>query len=60
MEKLLTEKEVSELLNISLPTLRSHRGLNTGIPYIKFDKAVRYRESDIKKYIEEHRVETSN
>jgi predicted DNA-binding transcriptional regulator AlpA len=55
--KYLTEKEVADITSLSLSTLRNHRFLCKGLPYIKFGKAVRYSLSDIIQYMEAHRVE---
>lgn len=57
-EKYLNEVEVSKMLGISLSTLRSNRSKKKGLPFIKIGRSVRYRLSDIQKYMEEHKVKT--
>ena len=52
LEKLFTEKQVSEYLQIPPSTLRKHRCWKQGIPYLKIEGAVRYRFSDIQEYLE--------
>ncbi|MGN6670654.1 MAG: helix-turn-helix transcriptional regulator [Candidatus Nucleicultricaceae bacterium] len=44
----LTEKQVSELLQISLSTLRKWRVLGKGPKYIKIGRLVRYPEKQFK------------
>ncbi len=53
---LLTEVEVSKLTKLSLSTLRSHRQKGMGLPYVKIEKSVRYRKSDVLEYIDKHTV----
>ena len=54
--RLLTEKEVAEITSISQATLRSHRFYRKGIPFIKIEGSVRYRESDVNDYLKENTV----
>ena len=58
-ERLLTEKEVSKLLNISVDTLRAWRrrkNKEKTVPYIKVGtKLVRYRPSDIDEFLNKNR-----
>ena len=58
-ERLLTEKEVSKLINISVDTLRAWRRRNNKegtIPFIKVGtKLVRYRPSDIEEFLNKNR-----
>jgi predicted DNA-binding transcriptional regulator AlpA len=56
MKPLLTEKAVSELTGLKLPTLRNHRHLCKGIPYIKVERTVRYDLADIEQYLRSHRI----
>ena len=50
---MLTVKEVVELLKIGRTTL--YRYMENGkIKYYKFGKSVRFKKSDIEKFIEEH------
>ena len=51
-EDILTEIQVAEYLQLSLPTLRSWRAKKQHIPYISIsDKAVRYKFEDVLKYV---------
>jgi predicted DNA-binding transcriptional regulator AlpA len=56
----LTEKEVSELTGLALSTLRNHRFLCKGLPYIKIGKSIRYSLQDVIQYMESHRIEPLN
>ena len=49
---LLTEKEVSQILRLSLPTLRRLRGLKRKPTFLKIGSAIRYRESDIEAFVD--------
>ena len=55
----LTEREVSELTKIAIPTLRNDRSQGRGIPYIKIRKSVRYNKQEVLDYMEAHRQTTS-
>jgi excisionase family DNA binding protein len=51
MEKLLTEKELQEKLNVSRQTLVRLR--KQGLPYKKVGlRSIRYDEAEVKKWIE--------
>jgi len=56
--KYLTEKQVSEITNRALSTLRNDRFMNRGIPYIKAGKSVRYNIEDVLNYMESRKVNT--
>jgi len=56
--KYLTEKQVSEITNRALSTLRNDRFLSRGIPYIKAGKSVRYNLEDVVNYMESRKVTT--
>ena len=56
--QLVTEKEVSDLLMVPLQTLRNHRSRGCGLPYIKFDRSVRYSLADVEEYISERKIST--
>lgn len=58
--KYLTEKQVSEMTGLALPTLRNDRFLGRRLPYIKIGKAVRYNEADVIAFMEAHKIRTSN
>ena len=55
MEKLLTIKQLSELLQVSPKTIYqwTHIGF---IPHYKLPKGVRFNESDINKWIQHKRI----
>lgn len=56
-ERLLTEDEVAEWLGISPLTLRKWRCLRTHeLPFVKIGKTIRYRESDVLRFLESHMV----
>jgi predicted DNA-binding transcriptional regulator AlpA len=52
MTNLLTEKEVSELLSISLATLRRRRTEGRPPRFVKIGASVRYRTEDIDAFIQ--------
>jgi excisionase family DNA binding protein len=51
----MTKSEVMEYLRISKPTLQRLMR-KTAFPFIKLDKAVLFRKSDIDAYLEAHMV----
>ena len=54
--ELLSEKEVENNYKINARTLQRERSLGTGMPYVKLGKRVRYKRSDVEKYIDQHTV----
>lgn len=56
IDKLLTTKQVSELLQVALCTvyLWTHTEF---IPHFKLGKAVRFREKDVLDWLEKRRIE---
>lgn len=56
LEVHLTEADLARQLQISEQGLRNNRHLGKGIPYIKLGRAVRYRLSDVERYLAENRV----
>ncbi len=56
IERLLNTKEVSEILGVTVKSLANSRytGIGIQVPYKKFGRLVRYKESDLKKYIEDN------
>jgi hypothetical protein len=56
----LNEKQVAEITNRALSTLRNDRFLNRGIPYIKAGKSVRYDLNDVTNYMESRKIVTQN
>ena len=55
-KKLLTETEVEKLYGINKRTLQRERSFNTGIPYVKLGKRVRYQLSTIDQYIKDNTI----
>ena len=53
---LLTEKEVEEFYGINKRTLQRERVYQTGIPYVKIGKRVRYQRSTVDQYIKDNTV----
>ena len=56
--KYLTEKQVAEITQIALSTLRNDRFLGQGIPFIKIGRSVRYSLTDVVNFMESYRVKT--
>jgi len=54
--ELLSEKEVAKIYKINVRTLQRERSMGIGMPYVKLVKRVRYKRSDIEKYIKRHTV----
>ena len=51
LEQLYNEKETAKLLSLSVKTLQRYRYTGGGPIYVKLGKSVRYKESDIAKYV---------
>jgi predicted DNA-binding transcriptional regulator AlpA len=51
-EQLLTEKDAAPIVGMSVAWLQRKRWEGGGPPYVKYDRAVRYRESDLLTWIE--------
>ena len=53
MGKLLTPKQTGEYLNLSEKTLANARwsGIGIKLPFLKLGHSVRYKQSDLDKYI---------
>ena len=58
-EAFLDDKGASELLGISIDTLRSLRFTNRGPCFHKIGRSVRYAVSDLQKFLGESRHQTS-
>jgi excisionase family DNA binding protein len=54
MEQLLTEKQTAQLLCISLATIRRWRKSGKAPSHFLFGSVLRYRLSDVEKFISEH------
>jgi predicted DNA-binding transcriptional regulator AlpA len=52
MEELLDQKSAAQLLKLSVRTLERHRVMGTGPAFCRLGRAIRYRESDIRAWIE--------
>ena len=55
-QTLLTTEETAKLLNVKMSWLRSAI-FRRAIPYIKVGQLVRFRERDLKAWLEKHTVE---
>lgn len=56
MDELLKEEDVAKITKMGLSTLRNMRHNQTGLPYVKFGRSVRYKRSDIEQYINDHTI----
>ncbi len=56
VKRYLPEKSVSEMTGIAIPTLRNHRHLRKGIPYIKVGRKVLYDVLDVDNHMENHKI----
>lgn len=54
LEKLITEKEAARITGLSIAWFQRKRWEGGGPPYVKFDHAVRYKESDLETWINAH------
>ncbi len=54
----VSEKEVSQITGLALPTLRNWRFKRTGMPYSKVGRSVRYAMEDVLHYMESRKVRT--
>ena len=52
----LSERQVSEMLNVKTATLQNWRWKGVGLPYSRFMRSVRYKESDVIAYMDSHAV----
>lgn len=59
VSKLLTTKDLAELLGAEVSTLNCNRSKGVGIPFIKVGRLVRYRMADVDTYLDSHRVEVT-
>jgi hypothetical protein len=56
--QLVDEKETARIMKRGVQTLRNDRALRRGLPFVKVGRSVRYDLEDIRKYIEQNRVNT--
>ena len=54
----VSEKEVSKITGLALPTLRNWRFKRIGISYSKVGRSVRYSMSDVLDYMDSRKVRT--
>jgi excisionase family DNA binding protein len=60
MNSLLTPAKAAEFLGLPAGTLAQWRSQKRGPPYIKLEgRLVRYRQSDLEKYLSQRAVETN-
>lgn len=57
-DKLLTQAQVVEWTGMSPAWFEMNRFKGTGIPYVKMGRAVRYKTSDVRRWIESNVVGT--
>ena len=56
IERLLNTKQASKMLGVDSKSLANSRysGLGIAIPFVKMGRLVRYKQSDIEKFIEKN------
>jgi hypothetical protein len=59
MGRLVTEKQASQRMSVSVALLRKWRRMGGGPPYCKLGSLVRYSEADLMVFIEQSRVEAA-
>jgi hypothetical protein len=57
-DKLINTQQLSEMLQIQPSTINKARVLRTGIPFVKINRSVRYRLSEVYRYLDSNRVDT--
>ena len=59
MDKLLTARQVSELLEVKISTVYDlvHRGI---IPYVKLNRLLRFKKADVFRWVDSHTVRPKN
>ena len=55
-KKLLCEKEVETIYGLNARTLQRDRTTQSGIPYLKIGRRIRYHIDDIEKYLQQCKV----
>ena len=51
------EHTAAAILEKSVQSLRNERHLGRGLPYVKIGRSVRYLLSDIREYLQRHRID---
>ena len=59
-DKLINTQQLSEMLQIQPSTINKARVMRTGIPFVKINRSVRYKLSDIQDYLDSNRVDTAS
>ncbi len=59
-DRLLTEKQAALILGMSVAWFQRKRWEGDGPPFVKFDRAVRYRECDLKAWVEKRVRESTS
>jgi len=54
---LLSERQVAQLLSLSVQTLRNNRCNRKGLPYVKLGRSIRYRAADVEEHISSRLIE---
>ena len=57
-DKLINTQQLSEMLQIQPSTINKARVMRTGIPFVKINRSVRYKLSDVLDYLNSNRVNT--
>lgn len=60
IDKLINTRQLSEILQVKPSTIEKARVMKRGVPYIKINRAARYKLSDVYDYIDSNRVETES
>lgn len=55
--KLLSEKELSPIIGISVRTLQQMRTSREGPPFVKIGRLVRYSMAEVMKYLARHTID---
>lgn len=55
LPQLLTEREVAEILGLSVKTLRNWRIGRSPLPFLKISRAIRYSSEDVASFIARNR-----
>ena len=56
----VSEKKISELYDIPLPTLRNQRHRGVGLSYVKHGRLVRYSLADAETFFEARKIQTDS
>ena len=57
-EQLIDDKELSQLIGISVDSIRNSRREGKGIKHFKIGNSIRYRLGDVKKFLQNCEVKT--